>query len=414
MEITLEKINERSEPYQLFLDSVKSKETLRRYRNLLQSFLKLIPNQIYQDNLGEIPEDKEHATLAEFFVRLTRKNPDLASDIIAAYIKEDKKKVDEGILSAQTLPNHLKPIKVLLDSNRVALHWKSLSNLLPRFERGSNDRAYTREEIQKMLEISKDITDNVILLMFSSAGFRLEAWDYFTWKDLTFFRDDGNDGDCKGAALLVYRGDPESYWTFVTPETCKALDLYREKWKSDIGRYPKPDDPLIKSSNSPVIHRLEMKGVRKRVDKIVTGIGLRPPLQPGQKRHAVKLDHGFRKYFNTMMRRAKVNFLDKEDMMGHKVGLERHYERYNEEDFERFSEYQKAIPFLTISDKERQKIELEKKHNELKEEKTAKRQLEKKVDEMKELNEKLSDFEKLKQELRDEFLDEIKNLKASK
>ncbi len=85
--------------------------------------------------------------------------------------------------------------------------------------------------------------------------------------------------------------------------------------------------------------------------------GLRPPLSPGQRRHEVPLDHGFRKYFNTMMRRAKVNYLDKEDMMGHSVGLERHYERYCEEDFERFPEYQKAIHFLTISDTERIKIE---------------------------------------------------------
>ena len=51
------------------------------------------------------------------------------------------------------------------------------------------------------------------------------------------------------------------------------------------------------------------------------------------------------------MRRAKVNYLDKEDMMGHVNGLEKHYERYQEEDFERFPEYQKAIPFLTISKK---------------------------------------------------------------
>jgi len=46
-------------------------------------------------------------------------------------------------------------------------------------------------------------------------------------------------------------------------------------------------------------------------------------------------------------------------MMGHKVGLEKHYERYQEEDFERFPEYQKAIPFLTISDEERQKLKIE-------------------------------------------------------
>ncbi len=61
-----------------------------------------------------------------------------------------------------------------------------------------------------------------------------------------------------------------------------------------------------------------------------------------------------------MLRRAKVDYLDKEDMMGHKVGLEKHYERYNEEDFERFPEYQKAIPFLTISDEERIRLENEK------------------------------------------------------
>ena len=57
-----------------------------------------------------------------------------------------------------------------------------------------------------------------------------------------------------------------------------------------------------------------------------------------------------------MMRRAKVNYLDKEDMMGHNVGLQRHYERYKEEDFERFSEYQKAILLLTISEEEQLKI----------------------------------------------------------
>ena len=67
-----------------------------------------------------------------------------------------------------------------------------------------------------------------------------------------------------------------------------------------------------------------------------------------------------------MMRRAKVNFLDKEDMMGHSVGLERHYERYQEDDFERFPEYQKAITFLTISNEERVKTENKTKEEKIK------------------------------------------------
>ena len=354
MEISLDKVNSRSDPYQLFLDSIRSPATLRRYKNLLHTFLKLIPNQIYIDSLGKTPQDREAITLATFFVELARKDIDLASDVIATFIKEDKKRVVSGEISSQTLPNHIKPIKVLLDANRIPIHWKSLNKLLPRRESKSQDRAYTREEIQKMLDVSNDLTDKVIILIFSSGGFRLEAWDYFTWKDVTFFKND--DGSYKGAALLIYRGDPENYFTFITPEACKVLELYRESWKVDIGRYPKSDEPLIKSIRYPVIRRLNQKGIRKRIDKIVNDIGLRPPLPPGKRRHEVQLDHGFRKYFNTMLRRAKVDYLDKEDMMGHKVGLEKHYERYQEEDFERFPEYQKAIPFLTISDEERLRV----------------------------------------------------------
>ena len=357
MEITLDKINKRNDPYQLFLDSIRNPSTKRRYENLLYTFLKLIPNQLYLDSIRKEPKDREPKTLAMFFVELARKDPDIASNVIAAFIKEDKKRVEQGEISSQTLPNHTKPIKVLLDANRVPIHWKSLNRLMPRRESKTKDRAYTREEIKKMLEVANDITDKVIILLFSSGGFRLEAWDYFTWKDVIFFKD----GDSyKGAALLIYSGDPESYWTFVTPEACRALELYRENWKADIGVYPRPDDPLIKSLRYPVIRRLNQKGVRKRMDKIVHDIGLRPRLLPDKKRHEVQLDHGFRKYFNTMLRRAKVDYLDKEDMMGHSVGLEKHYERYQEEDFERFPEYQKAIPFLTVSDEERLSLENQK------------------------------------------------------
>ena len=53
----------------------------------------------------------------KFFVKLARKNSELASNVIAVYIKEDKKKMEAGDLSPQTLSNHIKPIKTLLDSN---------------------------------------------------------------------------------------------------------------------------------------------------------------------------------------------------------------------------------------------------------------------------------------------------------
>ena len=361
MGISLESIAEVEDPYHAFVDSIKNKETLRKYDHRLCDFLKLVPSSLYQEHLGESPKDNQKETLAKFFVMLAEKNSKLTQNVIAAFIKEIRKNVEDGTMSPNTFPNHIKPIRRLLDANSVPIHWKSLQRLYPRGA-VSQDRAYTREELQKMMDVAIDLTDKVIITLASSAGFRKESWDYFTWKDLKFFQDGNN---LKGGAILIYRGDPESYWTHFTPEAGKYLLEYRELWKSQIGRYPKDNDPLLKATKTPVIRRLNSFGVKKRVDRLAKKIGMRSKLEPGKRRYDVPLLHGFRKYFNTMMRRAKVEYLDKEDMMGHKVGLEKHYERYSEEDFERFPEYEKAIPLLTISDTERMRFE----NQQLKEEK---------------------------------------------
>jgi len=218
MQISIESVQQRNDPYQLFLDSFKIKETRRKYNNWLYRFLKLVPDQLYHEVLGEKPNCQQVSTLARCFVELARKNTILAQNIIAEFIKEEKKLVEKGELNPNTLPNHVKPIKSLLDANAIPIHWKSLYKLFPRPQK-TEDRAYTKEELQKMLEVAPDIVDKLIIQLFSSGGFRLGAWEYFTWKDVIFFKN--SDGSYKGAALLIYRGDPESYWTFITPEVCK-------------------------------------------------------------------------------------------------------------------------------------------------------------------------------------------------
>lgn len=93
LKITIDEINERNVPYQLFLDSIKSKETLRKYKKSLQSFLKIIPVKLYKDHLGKVPRNKEPSTLANIFVKLSKKDPELAANIIATFIKNEKKVV---------------------------------------------------------------------------------------------------------------------------------------------------------------------------------------------------------------------------------------------------------------------------------------------------------------------------------
>ena len=356
MEIDLELVGRGGDPYGRFRDSIRDPETGRKYWAYLRQFLDEVPGNVYKKARGGSPEAARgpHEERAALFIALAREDSGLAQGIIAEYVRLHKRRVEAGDLNPNTLPNLIKPIRALLDANGVAIHWKSISKMYPRPAK-TDDRAYSRAELQGMMEAARDLTDKVILTVFSSAGFRVEAWEYLCWQDVTFFRN--GDGSFKGAALRIYRGDPESYFTFVTPEACGYLDMYREKWKRDNGSHPRPADPLLKTSVQIAVKRLDAKGVKVRVTKLASAVGLRPPLPPGRRRHTVPVDHGFRKYFNTMMRRAKVDYLDKEDMMGHATGLEKHYERYCEEDFERFPEYQKAIPFLTISDSERAREE---------------------------------------------------------
>jgi len=336
--------------YSDLMESLGSDASKYVYRGNLASFMAAVPDGVFEKYAGVRPESRGIEDMCEAFVGLARSNPDAAKAVVRSYVKGLKGLVEKGKMSPNTVPNKIKPVKALLAASEIDVSWKVINRMMPPPVK-SRDRAYTREELQAMLAGSSNLTDKVIVLFFSSGGFRIGAWDYFRWDDLVPVGDPP-----EGAALRVYHGYPEEYWTFVTPEAYGAMGLYRKEWEYRFGQEPGGADPLLASARYDKPVRLNARGVKARVTKIVGRAGLRPPGE-GRRMHAVKLDHGFRKYFNTMLRRAKVNYLDKEDMMGHKVGLESHYERYNEEDFERFPEYRKAIPFLTVSDEERLRAE---------------------------------------------------------
>jgi len=126
LEISIENINKRESPYQLFLDHFKNDLTREKYTKLLYRFLKLIPNRIYGDAKTEEPKDSDIETLANCFVLLAQKHPKTVRNIIAAFIEEEKKLVEKKALNPNTVPNHVKPIKVLLDANSIPIHWKFL------------------------------------------------------------------------------------------------------------------------------------------------------------------------------------------------------------------------------------------------------------------------------------------------
>ncbi len=346
MELTLENI--KNDPYQNLVDYLCNDQTRVQYLRLLKKFLNVVPKEVFEKNLQKsgdtIPE------LASLFVELAQKDIELVKQIIHAYLRELKIQQKDRNLKNSFVKNQLKPLVSLFDANEIDFSWKVINKGIPKSEL-TKDRAYTREELQTLMLASCDIVDKIIIMLFSSAGFRLGAWDYLTWNDIIFFTN--SDGSSNGLGIRVYAGDAEEYWTHGTPEAAKILMLYREEWKKRFGQSPQSSDPLIVPAriySYKTLRRLSSSGVAGRVRNLLKRSGL--------KDINVQADNGFRKYFNTMCRRAKVFEEDREDMMGHYEGLQKHYERYVEEDFERFPEYEKAIPILTISDEERAKEEL--------------------------------------------------------
>jgi hypothetical protein len=49
----------------------------------------------------------------------------------------------------------------------------------------------------------------------ASSGIRVGAWDYLQWGHITPFE---RDGEAITAKMIVYAGEDEEYFTFISPE----------------------------------------------------------------------------------------------------------------------------------------------------------------------------------------------------
>ena len=59
-----------------------------------------------------------------------------------------------------------------------------------------------------------------IVLTMISSGIRVGAWDWLKWKHIIPIE---RQGSIMAAKIIVYSGEPEQYFSFITPETYKAL-----------------------------------------------------------------------------------------------------------------------------------------------------------------------------------------------
>jgi site-specific recombinase XerD len=265
--------------------------------------------------------------------------------------------------------------------NRITLNKDWISKLVRRPDTDNNlgaaateveDRAYTDEEIQKLLAAA-DERFRVVFLLLAATGMRIGGVAELMVGHLSKFSP--NPLGINSYLIRVYQQSSreDRYYCFATPELTEAIDSYLD-YRKRFGEAINPDSPLIREQfdiEDPWAIKHHVKPLaRKTYDKMIArfmkkaGLSFPTIIETGSKRtlkrRPVAQTMGFRKRAMTKMIQAKVDYDCREYLIGHKRsrGLNVSYDRTSEVD--RFIEWSKAINLLTVDPKLRLEIKIQK------------------------------------------------------
>ena len=125
-----------------------------------------------------------------------------------------KERVEKKEITAGTLHNYIKTLKMFCEVTDVIIPWKKITRGLPKGKMYADDRAPTLEEIQKIIEYP-DRRMKPIVYTMASSGIRVGAWDYLKSSHISPII---RDGKLLAAKINVYAGEDDEYTTFITPE----------------------------------------------------------------------------------------------------------------------------------------------------------------------------------------------------
>jgi hypothetical protein len=347
------------DPLSVFLYALKAPESKRQYPRRLKVFLDYIQ---LEGSLGQ--------QAIEFLAR-AKQNPQWAQNSLMKFIAFQKQRANNGEISHSTIGNYYKATKLFceMNSDSPIVNWKKIIRGIPAGRKASNDRAPTTEELRKLSEYPDRRMKTIIYVMCSS-GIRLGAWDYLQWKHVKSITNDND--EIVAAKLLIYPGDAEEYYCFITPSAYSALKewmdyrsehgetitenswLMRDLWqttemnygaKFGVATYPK---------------KLKSSGIKSLLERAIRAQGLCKPLPSGTNRREWKGAHGIRKFYKSRAEQV-MKPINVELTMGHDIGISASY--YKPTEKEVLEDYLKAVDSLTINV---DKIVLQKQVEELK------------------------------------------------
>jgi integrase len=292
-------------------------------------------------------------------IRAYLRRSGMSPDQFAREVKRHPKKFEEefvkfiGEVSKESAPSTVAfwrdSLRRFLEINRVTgVDWNYVNQFLPKVRKSGQDRAPTAEEIRKLASVA-DLRTKCLILLLCSSGARIGSVDYLRWKDFQEVEVDGK----KLARATIYRGEPEEYSTFVTPESWEYLSRYREM-REKVGEKVTPSSPVfIQEVNKRRFSQNKVKpvGVRtlkNQLGELMNHMGMRSTLMEKEnyRSYEFKQAHGFRKFFKTRLEVAGVKPLVIETLMGHSTGVSSSY--FKPTDKELLEEYAKGIKELTV------------------------------------------------------------------
>ncbi|MGH9927202.1 MAG: hypothetical protein ACRD5B_17695, partial [Nitrososphaeraceae archaeon] len=224
-----------------------------------------------------------------------------------------------------------------------------------------------KEEIRKLVEYPDRRIKPIVYTMCSS-GIRLGAWQYLKWKHVIPITNNekkevekrGREEENKviAAELVVYAGEPEQYYTFISPEAYTALKVWMD-FRASYGEKITDESWIMRDlwQTSNVKYgakwglatnpkQLRIDGIKKILNRALWEQGLRHALPEGARRHEWKSAHGFRKFFKTNAERV-MRPLNVELIMGHDSGISESYWRPTKKEV--LEDYLNVVELLTIN-----------------------------------------------------------------
>jgi hypothetical protein len=146
------------DPWTLYLYAMKSPATKEKYLMRLGKFLDFL----------NLPHNGKLEDKAIIFAEKGRNDNIWAFNGILSFIQLLKERVDRKEITAGTIRNYVKSIKLFCQMADISIPWEKITRGIPRGRRYADDRAPTLEEIQKITQYPYRRIKPIVITMISS------------------------------------------------------------------------------------------------------------------------------------------------------------------------------------------------------------------------------------------------------